>query len=204
MKTFLAIIGVLALVVVVAVAALIFIGFSAIKPMTEEATAYVDEAVPAIAAAWDADELRSRASPELLEAAGNDDIENLMRFISARLGGMTTYDGATCLVVDYSMTSAQGEVIIAQCTADAAFEFGGGKFSVNVIKRDDAWKFLAFFVEVSEVDTSVQVAYTPDDAANDNAMRIVVAPDRIGLSREMNLDAGLAFDAQDEKIQNFK
>jgi|GEM_PF-7056093 len=183
MKTFLAIIGVLAIFAVGVFAILVVIGFNTIKPLTAEATAFADEAIPAIAAEWDGDELQQRLSRELRAELTNNEIEGIMSFAAKNLGALTEYAGATCAVVNYQVTTADGELVQASCEARADHELGGAGYSLNLLKRDDEWSFLAFFIvpdQIRENDDAARMVRLETDALN--IVTISVSDRAIGLT----------------------
>ena len=202
MRTVLAIVGALAIFAVVTLAVLFVIGRNAIKPLTEEATAYADASVSAIATEWNGEALVARASPELRVALTDDTLEGVMTFGAENLGLMLEYQGATCLLVSFEITQAEGEVVQASCDARANHEGGGGAYSLGLIKRNDAWSLLSFFVIPDEIkgddDRAQMVAYQPDGF---NAITASLKDRSIGLTSKRALPVGVEISGF-EKIDN--
>ncbi len=89
MKTFLAVVGGLALVIVIALVSLFVIGFQKAGPLLEEAHVYADETIPAIATNWDSNEFTKRATPELMALFKDGALAGLMAEGERQLGDMT-------------------------------------------------------------------------------------------------------------------
>ena len=202
MRTFLAIIGALAIFVVGVFAILVVIGLNAIKPLTAEAEAYADASIPAIATEWDGAALSRRASPELLAELTDEKLEGVMTFGAKNLGPMTEYQGATCLIVDFRMSANDGETVQASCDARAEHEGGGAGYSVALIKRNDAWSLLSFFVvpdEITDTDDRARMVAYRDEGLN--AITASFTARSIGLTSKRALPVGADIYGF-EKIEN--
>lgn len=178
MKTLLAIVGALAIFVVGVFAILFVIGVNSLKPMTAEATAYADESILAIASDWDGVALADRASPELRAKLTADTVTTLMAFGQQHLGALTNLDGATCEIVNFEYTTENGEQVTATCSARAEHELGAAGYALNLIRRNDDWSVLGFFVvpdELREPNTARMVGAF-------SALTVSVEKQSIGLS----------------------
>lgn len=202
MRTFLAVIGALAIFVVGAFAILVVIGLNAIKPLTAEATAYADAAIPAIATEWDGAALMQRASPELKAELTDEKLQGVMTFGTKHLGAMTDYQGATCLIVDFQMNTGDSERVQASCDARAEHEGGGAGYSLALVKRNDAWSLLSFFVVPDEIkDTDDRSRMVKHDDATLNAVTVSFKARSIGLASKRELPVGAEIYGF-EKIEN--
>ncbi len=191
MRTVLAIIGALAIFVVVAFVILVVAGLNAIKPLTAEATAYADASISAIATEWDGEALKKRASSELKAELTDEKVDGVMSFGAENLGLMTNYQGASCMIVNFEVTTADGELVQASCDARAEHEGGGAGYSVALIKRNDAWALLSFFVipdEITNTDDRTQMVAYEDPGLN--AFTASFAERSIGLTSKRTLPVG--------------
>lgn len=162
MRTFLAIIGALAIGVVGLFGVLVIIGVQRAGPVLEEAHAYADESVPAITSEWNGDELWSRAAPELKELLRNGGLEQLMSAGSFQLGRLVNYNPAECTLTGYELGTEEGETALAQCAGKAEYEKAIAGYTLNVLKREGEWKILGFYVLAEEAtDQPVMVSYRP-------------------------------------------
>lgn len=151
MKTLLAIVGALAIFVVGVFAVLIVIGLNSIKPMKAEAVAYADEAIQAIATDWDDDAFVDRASAALLSQLSQDELRVIMAFGQHHLGPMSDYQGAACEIVGFEYTTKNGERVTATCEARAEHERGAASYALTLLKQNDNWSMLGFFVTPDEL-----------------------------------------------------
>ena len=205
MKTFLAIIGGLVIVGLMIVAGLFVIGLNALKPLTAEATAFADAAIPAIGADWDKSEFRTRATPELLSVISNGGLDDLMNAGKRQLGSIVSYDGATCTITHAEMNTTDGQIVKADCTASATFEKSKASFDLGLLKRDDEWKLLRFYITLPAADTSVDVAFTPDAPPTDKSLRVSFSADAVALTRDVALSgAGAGVETPERKLKNLE
>ncbi len=144
MGGFLKVVGAITLVLVALIVALVVWGLFALAPLNKEATAYADQAIPAIAANWDRNELLKRAAPELkqsLTPAGLDSVYSLF----ASFGPMVKYNGATCAVTG-SLSTASGKVIVAKCVATAKCQNADVSFQLSLLRENNVWLIGGIFV----------------------------------------------------------
>lgn len=94
MRKFLLILGALTLVIIVAAG--IGFGMLALKgnALDAESKAFIDSAVPAIAASWSKEQLLDRATPELRSSVKPEELRVLFDAVS-QLGTFLDYEGAT-------------------------------------------------------------------------------------------------------------
>ncbi len=151
MKTILAIIGGAAIFVILVGVILIATGLNQLKPLIADATQYADESIVEIATDWDADALRRRAAPELMTEMPDDALNALMAFGDNQLGALTEATSADCLIVNYHVSTDEGKVVQATCTARAEHEKGAASYELNLVNRNDAWALFGFFVAPDEL-----------------------------------------------------
>ncbi len=191
MKTFLAVLGALALIVIILFVALFFVGYQRATPLIEEAETYADETIQAVATNWNGAELSARASPEMTALLSDGALQQIMDAGKFQFGPMTTYDGATCTLTHYQLHSSTGETVVAQCTANAEFEKASGSFLVNLVKRSDEWKVLGFFVSLVETkEVTVQVDYRPHAKPKWSSIELSIDKVSFGLSANTTAHAG--------------
>ncbi|MEM9014046.1 MAG: hypothetical protein AAGB02_02960 [Pseudomonadota bacterium] len=202
MKTFLAIIGVLALGIIALIATLYVVSAQKLESLPREAIAYVDEAIPAIANNWDGEELDRRAAPELKALFTNGALEALMTAGERQLGGLTDYDTAECEMKAYDISADAGEVALVDCGALAGHLRGFAAYSVNLVKREGQWKIYGFYVFPSTTEEApVQVNVALKDQRNINAVSLSLTDRSIGIISENQPAVGIGFE-RDEKIDN--
>jgi len=151
-RKFLIVFGALALVAVVAAA--VGIGVVAYRgnALDAESKAYIDGAVPAIAAAWNKQELLDRATPELKASVKPEELTAFFATL-ARLGPMVEYRGAKG---DATMgyTTEFGSVTSASYTATVRCRNGSASFRIVLKKRDGHWMIHNLHVDpVAETPT---------------------------------------------------
>src|SRR5438876_5425299 len=122
MKKFFIVLGSIFLAVVVLGA--IGIGFVAVRgnALDKESKAYAEAAIPAIITNWSEKELLDRASAEFKQAATQQQLDQLFRWVSS-LGRLQKYDPPQGQAL-MSATTQTGKVISAQYTTKATFEKG--------------------------------------------------------------------------------
>ncbi len=137
MGGFLKVLGGIALaVIVLIIGSMIWAGVS-LGPLIKEATAFTDEAVPAIAAKWDREELIKRASPELKANLTREDLDNVYT-VFASFGPLVKYNGSTCMV-SAMMTTQSGRTMTASCLATAKCQNADIQVRLALTKQHDAW-----------------------------------------------------------------
>jgi hypothetical protein len=154
MRKFLSILGALTLVVIVAVGA--GVGVLAYKghALDVESKAFVDGAVPAIAAAWSTEQLLDRATPELRERAKPQELRAFFDTLS-RLGPLAQYDGATG-EASMAYFTGSGSTVSAAYVANARFRNGSATFRIRLMKRDGRWMIHNFQVRPAPDNKTAQ------------------------------------------------
>jgi hypothetical protein len=145
MKKFLAVLGIIFLVMIVLGA--IGIGFIAVRgnALDKESRAYADTAIPAVVNGWSEQELLARASPEFKQAVTQDKLDQLFhRFTS--LGRLQKCDPAQGQA-GITVTPQTGKVISGQYAAKAKFEKGDANIKLILIKHGDQWQIASFYVD---------------------------------------------------------
>jgi hypothetical protein len=110
----------------------------------KSARAYVDEAVPAITAHWDSNELTTRAAPALLRVTDAGKLKVLFVWLST-LGPLQAYQGAS-LQGTAVQTSPAGTITTTRYLASAHYEHGDARIDVLLIRDGALWQILGFHV----------------------------------------------------------
>jgi len=144
MKKFFAVLGVIFLIIIVLGA----IGFAFVakrgNALDKESKVYADSAIPAIVTNWDVSALLVRASPEFLQAAKNQRLDQGFRWFGT-LGRLQKCDPAKGQAI-MSATTLNGGRITAQYSAKATFEKGEATVTLELIKQGDQWQIFKFAV----------------------------------------------------------
>jgi hypothetical protein len=145
MKKFFIVLGLIFLALIVLGA--IGIGFVAVRgnALDKESKAYADTAIPAVITTWSEKELLDRASPELKKAVTTDKMDRMFRWF-ATLGSLQKCEPAEGQAV-MSVTPQTGKMVSAQYTAKAKFEKAEATIKLGLIKHDDQWQILSFYVD---------------------------------------------------------
>jgi hypothetical protein len=132
------------LLLVAIVAAVIFIPRS--LRLDKDATAYIEEAVPQIAATWDPQALIHRASPELLATVKSQ--EDWERLFAAyrRLGALQKLEKPSGNVSSGAFAGT-GSFTIGQYSAQATFEHGAAQLRIQLRRVGDGWKIDGFQID---------------------------------------------------------
>jgi hypothetical protein len=145
MRRLLQILGALTLIVIVAggvgLGVIIYKG----RALDAESKAFVDSAVPAIAANWSKEQLLDRATPELREKARPDELTALFDALS-RLGPLVDYEGASGEST-MSFIAGSGNTESASYLAKARFQNGSATFRLALMKREGHWMIQSFYVD---------------------------------------------------------
>lgn len=113
--------------------------------LQKEAQRYVDEVAPKIASKWDVRELVRCSSPELLQKAPLQKLEETF-FPLMKLGEMKSHEGSQGQVYIVKSSGDGRALVSGEFTTRAEFENGRATISVNVVKNTKGWKILGFFV----------------------------------------------------------
>ncbi len=136
----------LALIVVIAavIGTLAVIG----KRLDRESKAFVDAAIPAIAAEWDVDEIRKRASPEFEDDVDYDELAHDLDELR-QMGSLVEYKGSTG-ESNITISFQLGYEITADYSASADFETASADMQMSLIRHDGQWQILDFRVNPVE------------------------------------------------------
>jgi hypothetical protein len=111
---------------------------------------YADDAVIAITSRWDAQELRRRATPELLRQTAPADLDNLFVWF-ATLGPLVDYQGAKLVGATQFASGTAGSWAQASYLAAATYKNGAATIQIELRKADDAWRVNGFHVNSSKL-----------------------------------------------------
>lgn len=92
---------------------------------------------------WDANEIVKEFSQELSAEITAEEIRDLFRRLSGRLGPMRSYKGVT----DLKVTSHLGQTPTAWVEALAEFEIASATIEIELMSARNAWKVTYFGVE---------------------------------------------------------
>jgi len=145
--------GALSLGMMVAVGIGIAFVFHQSRTLDSEARVYTDQAVAAITAHWDADELLRRAAPQLLHASKPEEVREFVEAASSRLGPLLESDTAQG-EAKISNDVKHGTVVTAGFVAHAKFEHGEVEIDVALIKVDGRWMITGFHVRPTATYTT--------------------------------------------------
>lgn len=145
MRKLLTFLGGITLFAIVAAVIGIVVMSRSTNTLTAEGKAYVEASVQQIAANWDKKELIDRASPELFQNGGPDQL-TLMFATLSKLGPMKSLDsvdGTSLMTVNVG----QEKRVSAQYVAKAHFDNGEATFRIGLIKKDGQWRIGGFHVD---------------------------------------------------------
>jgi hypothetical protein len=145
MRRFLSILGALTLVGLVAAAIGVGVAIYKGRALDAESKAFVDGAVPAIAATWSKQQLLDRATPELRASAKPEALNALFDGLS-RLGPLVEYEGAKGGTT-MSYMAGSGSTVSASYVAKARFQNGIATFRIVLMKRDGRWMIHNFHAD---------------------------------------------------------
>lgn len=110
-----------------------------------ESKAFVDGAVPAIAAAWSKQQFLDRAAPELQGRVKPEELSAVFDRFS-RLGSLVEYEGSTGQALLAYFTGSGGTVS-ASYVAKARCQNGSATLRIGLVKRDGRWMIRDFYVD---------------------------------------------------------
>ncbi len=144
MKKTMVILGAVMALSLIAVLVVFYNLHKASERARKSATAYVDTNVPEIVKDWNPGELMKRAAPELLNATSRQQLAEMFRSLSVRLGSLKEYRGSTG---DVRMTdSPGGKVVTGTYRASAVFEKGPAEILCRMVYQVRTWKIQDFRV----------------------------------------------------------
>jgi len=146
MKKFLAIVGAVAVVIVIAGAGLAAYVARETRAFNESSKVSVDANLPPIISTWSEEALITRASPQLLKIVNTNpgQFGQLFQKLS-QLGAMQSYGGAKGSS-RVSYTLGEGKVVVAAYVATAKFQNGDARITVRLVQVANEWQLLYFNV----------------------------------------------------------
>jgi len=121
-----------------------------VHALNAQSKAFVGNAVPAIAASWNEEQLLSRATPELRDQIMSEDLPTLSA-LSTHLGQFAEYLGATGEVSWVSLAGFGGS-ISATYVAKASFVNGITTFRLTLVRLDGRWMISEFHLDAVQLD----------------------------------------------------
>jgi hypothetical protein len=141
-KIFLILGGIFAVILVVlGIVAAIFI--PRLIKLDREATAYIKDAVPRIAANWDSQDLVDRATPELLSAAKTRKEIDRLFVLFRHLGALKHLDKPKGMVSWRTFTGT-GTVTFGNYTVEGQFQQGAATIEIQLRRVGNTWKINGF------------------------------------------------------------
>lgn len=129
-----------------AIAAVAAAVYAAVKgaAFDKESLAYVEKTVPILVAEWDVQALLDRASPELKQAVGKEEMEKLYAMFR-RLGKLAALEsprgGSNATVTN------KGRQITAAYAVNGLFEGGPAVVKISLIKHGETWQILGLYID---------------------------------------------------------
>gem|GEM_PF-557578 len=144
LKMALAIVGGIAIALVL-LACAVFVPLAIQQPKLErEAQAYADEVVVAVSTDWDQDELESRVSSEFWGATSCVDLTKMFG-VFEKLGPMESFEPCTG-GVRITKVAGLGDQIIGEYATEVECEEGPATIQLVLIKHDQEWQVAGFRV----------------------------------------------------------
>jgi len=153
MRKVLVVLGAVFVVIIVAGGIAVFVLAQKGAGLDRESKAYVDDAVVAITANWNSDELLRRATPQLRATIKLEDLKTFFDGLSA-LGHLQEYEGSKGQA-NVMMTTGSGTTISANYEAKARYQKGPATFQIVLMKIDDHWMIHGFHVDSSALATAL-------------------------------------------------
>jgi len=154
MRKVLYVLGVIFIVLVLGIGTLVGVTVYKGVALDKESARYVDDAVIAITAHWNTDELLNRASPEFKKITTRDRLMSIFDAISGALGPLVDYEGAKGDATIKTMMGS-GTTITAIYKARAKYQKGSAEITLRLIKINDTWMIEGFHVGSNQVIDSV-------------------------------------------------
>ena len=119
--------------------------FMAAKDTVEGSLQYGDESLKAVASNWSAAELKTRMAKEVFDQNPEGAIDNVATVLKDALGPIKPETlKSKILGVNAKTDTSTGSFTIANYEAEAEFEKGKGKVTMELINREGQWKILKF------------------------------------------------------------
>jgi hypothetical protein len=144
-RKFLQVIGAISLIFYCLVGIGVGIIFYKTHGFDKESKAYIDSAIPAIAANWNQGQLLSRVTPDFRKVTSADQLAGILDTLST-LGSLVQYEGAKGGST-FSYTITNGEQISALYVAKAKFQNGSATFRVFLVRLNGQWMIEGFHAD---------------------------------------------------------
>ncbi len=151
MRTWLAAIGAVAIILLLFLVSAGLHLLSRMGPLTDEAKAFADETIIAIATDWQVQAMLDHAAPEFIQATTPEQLAAFTEHLRSDIGVLTAYgDGAVCQLAEQHYSLNRDRYVRSVCYAIIGTEKAEAKIKLPIIKRHGQWAMLGFHVE--EVD----------------------------------------------------
>jgi hypothetical protein len=102
--------------------------------------------IKSVAAPWSADALIDKAAPEFLQSTPRGKVPAFVSFVAARLGSLKTL-GTVETYQWETYIGPGGPAVFTWHYSDCEFENGNARITVQLIRRGQTWKIVAFNVD---------------------------------------------------------
>ncbi|BBN87387.1 hypothetical protein [Azospira sp. I09] len=145
MNKFLKILGgvFLVLIIVIAVLAAIFVPKG--LALDKDAVAYIETNVPIVVERWNAEDLKSRAAPELLALPNMDQLPQLFSWLSA-LGKLKKLEKPIGQVGTGIYPGTQFNGTWGSYVANGEFEAGAAQIKILLRRTGETWQIMGFHI----------------------------------------------------------
>jgi len=109
------------------------------------AVAYVEANVPQVVADWNADALRQRAAPELLQQSDSAQLDALFAWFSS-LGKLVRLETPVGHIGTGTYPGSTFNGTWADYVANAQFEAGEAQVKIVLRRHDDSWRIIGFHI----------------------------------------------------------
>ena len=146
MKKFLAILGGIFGVIIIAVLILAVISIPRSIKLDKQATAYIQNTVPEIVGSWNAQALIDRATPELASSMKSSADTGRIFTMFQQLGALKHLDKPTGHITS-GASSKTGPITIGSYVAQDDFEKGKATISIQLRRSGNSWEINGFHVD---------------------------------------------------------
>jgi hypothetical protein len=139
------ILGSIAGAVVLGLVILAFVFLPGLFKLNNEATVFIQDVVPKIAAHWDSKELTSRATLELISSGKTDDAMERYFVMFRRLGALKHLDTPKGGVQTF--TNGSGTTTTGRYSVGADFEHGPATIYIELRRMNNTWQINGFRID---------------------------------------------------------
>jgi hypothetical protein len=125
----------------------LLLGFRSIFQLSEESTAYANDAILGVVSSWNTSALVDRASPKLLQSDSQPNLEQSFSRLSKQLGVLQQYRGVTCNV--NSTLTQMGNLTTSRCETTLVFEKASATVEIQLSRQGNQWQIDRFQVNSS-------------------------------------------------------